>query len=227
MVFATARPCVIQRGVHDRASAEGAKVHSKRKPIVTSRAVNIYRETISLRDGYAGAHEFFRMPELWEYVSDDDLVRVRTYASRPNEITRRKASAIRFGDRVTLIVDEDYWARARLGENFPNFTLAHEFCHVGLDHHTNGAGVKNFQLTARQADFANIPPNEEEFEANFAAVVLQCGNALLASHVDPRNLAKRAFSDYLWVEKVVQFCRLEAFQRELNRPRPVYPRVIL
>ena len=202
-------------------------MHSKRKPISTSRAVTIVREMILLRGGYVGEFEFFRMTELWESLADDKIVRIRTFKPRSSDVNRRKASAIRFGDQVTLSVDNDYWERALRGENFPNFTLAHEFGHIELNHHTNQAGTKNFQLTARQADFANIPPNEEEFEANLAAVALQCGTALLNRGVDAEDLAKRASSDYTWVKKVVQFCKLEAFQNEINRPRPTYPRVIL
>lgn len=202
-------------------------VKYSKQPLLTLRAAQIFRQIASLRDDYVGENDYFRMPDLWEYVADDDTIKIRTYVSSATELVQRKAGVVRLGDRVTLIVDDDFWNIAKCGENFSNFILAHEFCHVELGHHSNRVGVKNFKLTQRKTDFANISPNAEEFETDFAATVLQCGKALLNPSFDVTDLARRAHSDFNRVELFAKMCRLDVFRHELDRNNSTHPQVIL
>ena len=194
----------------------------------TSRAVGIFDEMISVRRMYCADNDFFRMDEFWEYLCDEgNKWSINTYRSNETEDFKRKAGVIAFRDRVTLTVDEKLMARAKQGCKLSNFILAHEVGHLALNHHARSAVTKNFQLFSGPRGMSNLPPTLEELEANYAAVFLQCGVALLDPKWDPLQLARRAFTDVAYVKKAQAIVRLDVFQRELTRERPTFPRVVL
>ena len=201
----------------------------KSRPILsTSRAVEIFEETISVRRGYCADKDFFRMDEFWEYLCDESgRWSINTYRSNETEDFKRKAGVVAFGDRVTLTVDEKLMARAKQGCKLSNFILAHEVGHLTLNHHARSAVTKNFQLFAGPSGMSNLPPTLEELEANYAAVFFQCGVALSDARWDPIQLAHRAFSDVSYVKKAQAIIRLGEFQRKLCRQKPTFPRVVL
>jgi hypothetical protein len=196
--------------------------------LTTSRMVGIFNEIISCRRMYCADNNFFRMPDFWEDLCDDEgNWTINTYRSNETEDWKRKAGVIAFGDRVTLTTDEKLIARAKQGCGFSNFILAHEMGHVALGHHAKGAVTKHFQLFAGPSGLSNIPRTLEEREANYAAVFLQCGVAVLDPRWNPRQLANRAFSDESSIKKVQAMVHLDVFLRELNRPKPWRARVVL
>jgi hypothetical protein len=87
--------------------------------------------------------------------------------------------------------------------------------------------MKNFQLFSGPNGMSNIPPTQEELEANYAAVFFQCGVGLQDARWSATRLADRATSDVEYVKKAQARDRLDVFQRELNRPRPKRERVVL
>ena len=68
-----------------------------------------------------------------------------------------------------------------------------------------------------ETDRANIPPTDEELEANFAATFFQCGIALLDQNADALRLAHRAFTDVNYVRKALKMCRSPEFLEEFAR----------
>lgn len=201
----------------------------KSRPILSaSRAVEIFEEAISCRRMFCADGDFFRMDEFWEDLCDEGgQWTMKTYRSSETQDFKRKAGVSKFGDRVTLTVDENLMARAKQGCKLSNFILAHEAGHLALDHHASGAVTKNFQLFAGPIGMSNLPPTVEELEANYAAVFLQCGVALQDTRWDAVQLAHRAYSDVTYVKKAQAIVKLEVFQRELGRSRPIFPRVVL
>jgi len=201
----------------------------KRMPsLTTSRVADIWLETLSVRRELYDDSDFFKMPEVWEALCEvGEGWSIKTYKSDQMEDFKRKAGVVAFDNRVTLTADEKLIQRARDGCKFSNFILAHEFGHLVLDHHAKGAVTKNFQLFAGANGMSNIPPTVEELEANLAAVFFQCGTALEDARWTPIQLAHRAYSDVLYVKKAQAMVRLDAFQKELKRPRPKFERVVL
>jgi len=199
----------------------------KRKEHLTiSRAAEIYAEMVSCRRQLYGDQEFFKATEFWEELFRvDDLWTKRTYRN-PKEY-KLKASVVAFELRVMMTVDEQLWEKAVRGGWMENFVLAHELGHIALRHHEKDAITKHFQVFRGSSGLANIPPTLEEEEANYAAVFLQCGVALEDPRWGPVELARRAFSDPLYVKKAQAAVKLEAFQNHLKRPKPKYMRVVL
>ena len=199
----------------------------KKPDISIQRAVEVFEESVSVRRAYCADHEFFKMTDFWEELCEgSETWSVRTYRSGIGEDFARKAGVIAFADRVTLSVDEKLWADARKGKWFFNFMLAHEAGHLILDHHARGAVTKNFQLYGPEGT-VNLPPNAEELETNYAAVFLQCGVALMKPDLSDLQLARKAYSDRTYIEKARKAVKLEAFQRILNRPKPIRERGVL
>jgi len=144
-----------------------------RKPpdIATSRMVEIYDEMLSCRRMYCADDEFFLMPDVWEYLCEEDPSwSIKLYRSRETESFKCKAGIVVLGNMLRLTADEQLFVQARAGCNLMNFILAHELGHVALGHHDRNAVTKNFQLSSRRKDMAIIPPTQEELEANFAAI---------------------------------------------------------
>ncbi|MDF1855430.1 hypothetical protein [Pseudooceanicola sp.] len=200
----------------------------KRLQITTRRTAKIFEQMLAIRRVAYADDEFFRMDEFWEDLcADSDKWSIKRYRSDTVEDYKRKAGVIAFEDRVTLIADERLMENARRGCPFSNFILAHEAGHLGLDHHAKSGVIKNFQLFAGPNGMSNLPPTVEELEANYAAVFLQCGVALIDKRWEPMQLARRAYCEVRSVKKAQRLVQLEVFQRELNRPKPKSQRVIL
>ena len=198
--------------------------------LTTSRAAEIYTETISVRRMFCGDHEFFKATEFWEELcSESKSWKIKTFRKTNGDTYKLKAGVVAFDelDLVTLTVDEELWTKAKRGQWMENFVLAHELGHIALGHHDKGLVTKNFQVFQSLKGMANIPPTLEEEEANYAAVFLQCGVALEDPRWQPVELARRAFSDPEYVKKAQARVRLDVFQRELTRPRPSCLRIIL
>ncbi len=201
----------------------------KRKPALTTvRAVDIYRQAISVRRDYCADTEFFKMPDFLRYCEDEaGNWRIKTYASKLGGDHLRRAAVFTLGDQVRLAIDEVMWVRAEKGGQLENFVLAHEASHLLLGHTSKGGTASNFMLSSEGQVNKIIPQNEFELEANIGAVFLQCGIALQQPKWEAFELARRACTDVEHVKKAQKFVQLEVFQRELNRPRPVRPRVTL
>jgi hypothetical protein len=198
---------------------------SKKPDISIARAVSIFEEMLAARRGFCADHVFFKMPEFWDDLCDEEgKWSIRTYRSSETDELRRRAGVSAFAGRITLTVDEKLLERANNGCKFSNYVLAHEVGHLALEHFNER--TKNFALYGPNGTW-NAPPNTEELEANLAAVFLQCGIALLDRRWDTIQLANRAFSDITSVRNAQRFVRLELFQSLLNRPKPKLQRVIL
>lgn len=183
---------------------------------------------VSLRRIYCEDSEFFRMNEVWEWLADgDDGIKINKYRAGNKENYKRKAGVVALDDKFTLSVDEVLWKNAQNGGLLENYMLAHEFAHLGHDHHAKGAVTKNFQLYDSPFGMANIPPTFEEYEANLSAVFFQCGVALLDQNVEALSLVRRAHSDFTYVKKALGMCRLDVFRDELKRQTYGVKRVVL
>ena len=66
-----------------------------------------------------------------------------------------------------------------------------------------------------------------ELEANFGAVVLQCGTALFDKTLSPGDLAKRAHCVEKEVRNVRRLVQLDIFMREFAQQSQPLTRVIL
>lgn len=201
----------------------------KKSPFLsTTRVAVAFNEMIACRRLRFADDSFFRMTEVWKDLCDEnERWSIKTYKTKEAEDYKRKAGVISFADRVTLIVDEALWANAERGCKLSNFILAHELGHVAQDHHAGSRIIKNFQLFAGPSGMSNLPPTPEELEANLAAVFFQCGVALMDPELDPIQLAHRAFSDVYYVKKAQKIVQLEVFQRELEKLKTNYPRIVL
>lgn len=203
-------------------------IKAKKQSLTTPEAVSLFREMIGYRRIYCEDTKFFRMTDVWNWLADSEgEVKIKTYRTENAEDYKRKAGVVAFGKRSTLVVDKKLLENADDGCKLSNFMLAHEFAHLALDHHAQGAVVKNFQLFATASGSANIPPTKEEYEANLAAVFFQCGVALLNPTLDPLTLAHRAHSDVTEVKKATRMCRLDVFRDELKRQTYGVKRVVL
>ena len=206
----------------------------RRRPTISiARAVEVFETMVDLRRRYCGDKEFFTMIDVFEILCDEDLNgsedvwRIKTFSTNLKEEYRRKVGVITFDGNVTLSMDQRFLDKARQGCNLCNYTLAHEFGHLALEHHNSNAKIMNFQLFDGQSGNSNLPPNSVELEANYAAVFFQCGDALTDDSMTSIQLARRSYSDFLYVKKAQKIVRLPEFQRILNRPKPQYPRILL
>ena len=198
--------------------------------ISVERAVEISEEAVSVRRIYCDYDDekFFKMTDFLEFVCGDTAEwKIKLFASSQGQDFKRKAGVVALGTRATITVDERIWEGAKRGERFFNYMLAHEVGHLLLNHHAQNAVTKNFQLYQGPNGLVNVPPTAEELEANYAAVFLQCGVALLDPRWDAMELARRAFSDPTWVKKAMRAVRVEEFRKQLNRPKPVRKRIVL
>ena len=205
-------------------------IMAKKQSLTTPEAVSLFREMVAYRRLCYEDTEFFRMTDVWNWLADGDgagEVTIKTYRTENAEDYKCKAGVVAFGECATLVVDEKLLKNANSGCKLSNYMLAHEFAHLALDHHTQGAVVKNFKLYSTANGNANIPPTKEEYEANLAAVFFQCGPALLDLQWDALTLANQANSDVYYVKKAVRMCRLEVFRDELKRQSYGIERVVL
>ena len=181
----------------------------------TTRAAQIWTEMVELRRELYKDDCFFKMHEPWEqFTTESDLWSIKTYRSENQEEYKQKASVVEFDGRVTLTVDEVLLSRAREGGQLENFILAHEWCHLALRHHANFASNRNFVLSSTDKGYARLAGDIFELEADFGAVVFQCGVALRDERWDSVRLAKRAYADVAAVKKVRRLVNLEVFERE-------------
>jgi len=200
----------------------------RKSTFTTSRAVEIWEETLWLRRELYPDDKFFKVPDAWDKICEEgETWKTKAYRAHSAQDFNRKAGVVVLGDRATLTVDERLLENARKGDKLSNFILAHEIGHLVLDHHEKGAIIKNFQLFSGPQGMTNTPPTLEEFEANMAAVFFQCGVALLDKQQVPIQLAHRAYSDVYYVKKAQKMIQLENFQRELQRPKKKNERVVL
>ncbi len=199
-----------------------------RPSLSTSRAVVIFKGSLECRREYCADIEFFKMPAFLEWLCGDEADwSVKTFSLAPDEQVKRKASVIALDHRVKIRVSEKLMEDARGGCSFSNFILAHEIGHLIADHHFNSAANMNFQLSPGRNGMSNIPPTLRELEANFAAVFLQCGSALLDHRLNAVDLALRAHSDVNSVRKAQRIVRLDVFQKELHRLKPARERAVM
>jgi predicted metal-dependent phosphoesterase TrpH len=195
--------------------------------LTTKRAVTIFEEMVSCRRDYCADDEFFKMADVWQYLCDGSSEwKIKFFHQLPGQPLRPKAAVTEFDHNVRLTVESAVWSSAQGGDKLSNFVLAHEAGHLQLRHNSRTA-VRHFMMVASDKGNSVIPQDYFELEANFAAVVFQCGMALLDPAISASELAKRAFSDVAQVKKVQAMVRTEVFMRELNRPKPIYPRVVL
>ena len=188
--------------------------------LTTARAVAISEEMLSYRREFCADTEFVRMDFVWEELCvDGGTFNIRTFRGEQSEDFKPKARVIRFGDNVTLHADERLFEDAKNGGKLSNSILAHEFAHLALDHHSNGVGVKNFQLFQGPNGMSILPPNLEEYEADLGAIFFQCGVALHDNRWDTIQLAHRAFADVNLVKKARRIAQLDVFRRELYLQR--------
>ena len=200
-----------------------------RQVLTTSRAAQIYEVMLGYRREYCADTHFFKMSDFWEWLcGGDGQWSIKTYRAIATEDYKPKAGVVAFGHNITLTADERLFENARRGDKLSNVILAHELSHLALNHHKGSFVTKHFQLsTGSTGMFSILPPTLEEQEADYAAVFFQCGVALMDPRLSPRDLANRAFSDETLIKNAQRFVRLEVFQRELNRLKPTFPRVIL
>ena len=196
--------------------------------LTTTRAAEIWRDTLWVRRQLYEDSDFFKMTDAWkEICSTGEQWTIKTVKTEQSEDYKRRAGIIYFDGRLTLTVDEKLKEKAEQGCSMSNFILAHELGHLVLNHHRRSAVGKNFQLFSGPCGMSNIPPNTEELEANYAAVFFQCGPALADPRWDSRRLANRAFSEVNYVKKAQIRVQLEIFQRELRRLNSRRQRVVL
>jgi hypothetical protein len=182
---------------------------------------------IACRRDYFADNEFFKMTDLWSYLCEvGEEWKIKFFQQGASGALRPQASVTEFDHRVRLSVEASLWARAASGDKLANFILAHEAGHLQLRHNSRFA-TRHFQMTARRSGFAIVAQDYFELEANFAAVCLQCGVALLDESLSAIELANRAFCEVAQVKKAQAMVQLEVFRHELARTKPVYPRVAI
>lgn len=151
---------------------------------------------------------------------------IKPYQSNADEELVRKAGVVYFANRATLTVDLRLLQKAEASCGFSNFILAHEISHLELGHHSRKAVNLNFLLERGEKGNSVIPQNQLELEANFGAVVFQCGPALLDEGLSAKDLARKAFADHGMVRWARNLVRLEAFKRELTRQSVPKKRIV-
>ena len=197
--------------------------------IKTGDFVSAYREALCIRRDFCPDDQrFFKMPDFLEYLAEDpNFFRIKVFKKNGLSRHEREATILSFDGRYTLTVDEHLMENARGGCWYSNFTLAHEVAHIINDDHKDGADRKHFKLFDGPSGRSNIPPTTEEMMANFGAVFFQCGVLLEDPEWLAVELARRASSDPLYVEKAQLRLKLDVVQRELSRRHTTISRVIL
>ncbi len=200
-----------------------------RKPdIHPKRAVEVFETMVDIRRNYCDHNAFFKMTTFWEDMQDESgNWRIKRFESGLGEDYVRNAKVIQRLEKATLLVSQELWDHAESGVGFPNFILAHEAAHLGLNHHRDRAVIKNFVLFSKDTNMLNVPPTLEEFEANLGAVFLQCGIALGNPMWNAFDLARRACSDLDSVKKAQMYLRTPVFQKFLRPTGRHLQRVIL
>ncbi|WP_411890440.1 hypothetical protein [Yoonia sp. SDW83-1] len=200
---------------------------SKRPNISARRAAQVFKEAVACRRLFRGDGKFFKMSEFWEYLcAENDCWKIKQTKSGPLSDYQRRAGVVAFGDLMTLVVDSELMRLARLGRGFANFILAHEMCHLMLDHHANAKVIKNFKVVDSETGKSVLPPTDEELETNYAAIFLQCGMALFDERLSAVELARRAYTDVALVKKAKSLVRIPEFKSELERISKQRPRVV-
>jgi Zn-dependent peptidase ImmA (M78 family) len=178
--------------------------------------------------------KFFKMNDVWEFLCQEcedeeqkQKLRMKVFAASKDDPSANSAGVVAFNGSSTLVVSSAMLERAKAGHPLANFQLAHELAHLVLDHHKVSATVKQFRLTKRANVNVVSPPNEEELEANFAAVSFQCGVLLLMPNPDPKYISRRAHCDEYQVAQAVKFTSLDVFRNELARQSQGIERIIL
>ena len=192
--------------------------------ISPERLAKLWIDAISMRREKYRDHEFFTIPEFWNEMIDDQKNWSSTpYKSGLGDDFLRKASVTTFGEKVTLVADEELWKRARKGCPFCNFILGHELGHLDQNH-TRDKRIINFSRYPMGATMANVPVNLVEYEADLWTVFFLCGVAVVNESWDYRELAKRAHCDLAYVKRARALVNLHAFKNKLveilNRKRP-------
>ena len=199
---------------------------NKGPEISTSRAVEIYLDALSCRE-YGNTQNIPRLIE--DLFSGSSGWTITFYGSEQSDEYEPKAAVIAGFGRYTLVVDRTLWARAKNGDIFASFVLAHELGHIQLRHHDHGSIRKHYRLRATEAGLANIPPTVEELEANLWAVFFQCGDLLENPNLEAVQLAKASRTDVRYVKRAQRYLNVDSFKRLLvehrNRKKP--PREIL
>lgn len=190
----------------------------KKVGLSEARLVHIFHEMNWYRGEFIDEKKFCKMSDVWEtYERDVDEVKIKEF-NVDKEEDGRVARVVEFAGRFTLIVPSSMMDKARAGDGFSNFQLAHEFSHVALGHHEHGAGKLYFRMTkSERFGYSDQFDDPKEIEASIAAVFFQCGISLLAPDVSASFLAQRAFSDYKWVKRALIICRSTSFQNEMHK----------
>jgi hypothetical protein len=184
---------------------------------------------VDCRGHFCLDNQFVKMNDVWKDLCDESGEwKIKFYRRGPKDLDRPQAAVAEFNHRVRLTVSEELWAEAESGDGVANFILAHEIGHIELRHNARFA-TRHFQMAASADGHVILPKSYFEKEADFAAVALQCGNALLDRSLSAAELSRLAFSDLEQVEKAQRMVQSKVFIAELNRPRAVnaYPRVVL
>lgn len=184
--------------------------------ISTDRAVAIYLDALSCRE-HGNAHNIPRLIE--DLFSGSSGWKITFYGSEQSDEYEPKAAVIAGFGRYTLVVDRTLWARAKNGDIFANFVLAHELGHISLRHHDHGSIRKHYRLSATESGLANIPPTVEELEANLWAVFFQCGELLENPTLEAVQLAKASRTDVGYVKRAQRYVNVGSFKRLLLEHR--------
>jgi len=190
-------------------------VKSKKPYVSLARGVEIFRETVSIRQICCNDEQFFTMEQFWTDL-ERDIEEIKIHQLEEKDDDREKrAGVIHFAGMTTLIVSRSLMSKARRGSRFVNFTLAHELAHVILGHHDNQAKIMNFTLSSGEVRRV-APKTIEEYEADLGAVFLQCGVSLLGSGYSASELAAKAYSETSKIGEAMTICRLNEFREQLE-----------
>ena len=195
--------------------------------LTTQRAARIFEDMVSCRRDYCADDENFKMTDVWKYLCEGSAEwKIKLFRRGQKDLDRPQAAVAELNHNVRLTVSEELWADADRVDELSNFILAHEIGHLELKHNSRFA-TRHFQMASGIEGYSILPKSYYELEADFAAVVFQCGVALLDFQLSAVELANRAFCDVEQVRNAQRMVQLGIFRRELARPRPVYPRVVL
>lgn len=195
--------------------------------LTTQRAARIFEDMVCCRRDYCADDENFKMTDVWKYLCEGGSDwKIKFYRRPQTEANGPQAAVAEFDYKVRLTVSEELWAEAERGDGRSNFILAHELGHIGRRHNAQFP-TRHFDPAVSADGLSFVPKSYFEKEADFAAVAFQCGVTLLDSQLSAAELANRAFCDVEQVRKAQRMVQLDVFRRELARPRPVYPRVVL
>lgn len=115
------------------------KFTNKWPEISTRRAVAIYLDALSCRK-HGNLSNITRLIE--DLFNGSKEWKLSFYGSRQDDEYEPKAAVIAGFGGYTLVVSKELWERAKKGDIFANFVLAHELGHIFSNHHKYGSGVK-------------------------------------------------------------------------------------